>query len=226
MSDDFNKGTKEVLFKRARGKCSNPTCRRETSLAHSEPNKAVNLGEAAHITAASPGGPRYDPALSVEERKAPSNGIWLCETCAKLVDSDSPKYTVELLQKWKNIAEAGDEGEAAKMAIFSKMEEAMPELLEEMRKDLAAYPLKREFILKKKPWIYNGGTVLGEYAISLVYNYEDHDSLGDKIDILCNHRLIVDITRNHPKRYRFTEDFVDYLTQAQEQENAAKTESE
>jgi hypothetical protein len=68
MRDDFSQSTKEVLFKRARGKCSNPTCRRETSLSHSEPNKAVNLGEAAHITAASPGGPRYDPALSVEER--------------------------------------------------------------------------------------------------------------------------------------------------------------
>ncbi len=226
MGDDFNKRTKEVLFKRARGKCSNPECRRETSLAHSEPNKAVNLGEAAHITAASLGGPRYNPAISAEERKSPRNGIWLCETCAKLIDSDSPKYTVELLQRWKNIAEAADEGEAAKMAIFSKIEEAMPELLEGMRKDLAGLPLKREFILKKKSWGYNPGRTLGDGSPYIAYCYEDYDSLDDKITILCNNRLIVDITYNNAKRYRFTEDFVDYLTQTQEQKNGAKAESE
>ena len=137
--DDFDQRTKDVLFKRARAKCSNPACRRETCEAHSEEDKAVNTGVAAHITAASPEGPRYDPTLSVEERKSPSNGIWLCQTCAKLIDSDSLKYTVELLRTWKSTAEAGDEREAAKMAMFSKIEKAMPELLEEMREDLVDY---------------------------------------------------------------------------------------
>ena len=226
MRNDFNKRTKEVLFKRARGKCSNPECRRETSLAHSEPNKAVNLGEAAHITAAASGGPRYDPALTVEERKSPSNGIWLCGWCATLIDSDSPKYTIELLQKWKSIAEAGDEGEAAMMAIFSKIEKAMPKLLEEMRKDLAEHPLKREFVLMKRGMKYNAGRTLGDGSLYLAYHYEEHDSLDDKIIILCNYRLVEDITYNDVKRYTFTEDLVDYLTQAQEQKNTAKTESE
>ncbi len=209
MRDDFNQRTKDVLFKRARAKCSNPACRRETCEAHSEEDKAVNTGIAAHITAASPEGPRYDPALSVEERKSIRNAIWLCGTCAKLIDSDSQKYTVEILRAWKIIAEAGDEREAAKMAVFSKIEKVMPELLEEMRKDLAEHPLKREFILMSKSWTYNGGG-----NIYLVYYYEIHDHLDDKITILCNHRLIVDITYNNVKRYKFTENLVDYLTQA------------
>ncbi len=209
MRDDFDQRTKDVLFKRARAKCSNPTCRRETCEAHSEEDKAVNIGVAAHITAASPGGPRYDPALSVEERKFPSNGIWLCQTCAKLIDSDSPKYTVELLRTWKSMAEVGDEREAAKMAVSSKIEQVMPELLEEMRKDLKEYPLKREFILLSKSWAYNSGG--NPY---LAYYYEDHAYLDDKITILCNHRLIVDITYNNVKRYKFTEDWVDYLIQS------------
>lgn len=214
MRDDFDQRTKDVLFKRARARCSNPMCRRETIEAHSEEDKAVNTGVAAHITAASPGGPRYDPTLSIEERKSPSNGIWLCQTCAKLVDSDSPKYTVGLLRTWKSNAEAGDERDAAKMAVFSKIEQVIPELLEEMRNDLAEHPLKREFVLLSKRWTYNGGRTLGDGNSYLAYHYEDHDSLDDKITILCNYHLIVDITYNNVKRYTFTEDLVDYLTQA------------
>ncbi|GHO98715.1 hypothetical protein KSF_087630 [Reticulibacter mediterranei] len=118
-------------------------------MAHSDENKAVNIGFAAHITAAAPGGERYDPTLSAQERGSAHNGIWLCGTCAKLIDSDSQKYTIELLRAWKIIAETGNEHEAAKLAVFSKIEKMMPELLEEMRNDLKGYPLKREFILMR-----------------------------------------------------------------------------
>ena len=34
MRDDFNQRTEVILFKRARAKCSNPACRRETCEAH------------------------------------------------------------------------------------------------------------------------------------------------------------------------------------------------
>ncbi len=61
---------------------------------------------AAHITGASPGGPRYDPSLTSEERTHARNGIWLCETCAKLVDSDVARYTPAILRAWKALAEA------------------------------------------------------------------------------------------------------------------------
>ncbi|MFL5626335.1 MAG: hypothetical protein ACJ788_12155, partial [Ktedonobacteraceae bacterium] len=118
------------------------------------------------------------------------------------------KYTVELLRTWKTIAEAGDEREAAKLAVFSKIEKMMPELLEEMRKDLAEEPLKREFILMKESWSYG---MAGGYQ-PLRYYYDTHDHLDDKITILCNHRLVEDITYNNTKRYNFTEDLVDYLT--------------
>lgn len=209
MRDDFNQRTKDVLFKRARGKCSNPSCRKETSEAHSDENKAVNTGFAAHITAASPEGPRYDSALSVEQRTSASNGIWLCGRCAKLIDSDSPKYAIEILREWKRIAEAGDEREAARIAVYSKLEDTMSDLLSEMRQDLTNYPFKREFILMNRAWTYNSG---GE--MYLAYYYNDHDYLDDKVTILCNHHLVEEITYNNVKRYKFTEDFVDYLTQS------------
>lgn len=64
------------------------------------------VGVAAHITAAAPGGPRYDPALTSEERSRHSNGIWLCEIHGKAVDTDADHFTVEMLRKWKQTAEA------------------------------------------------------------------------------------------------------------------------
>ena len=67
--------------------------------------KALNLSVAAHISAASPGGPRYDTALSREQRSSIENGIWLCQNCAKLIDNDPPRYTTDLLTGWKRKAE-------------------------------------------------------------------------------------------------------------------------
>ena len=72
---------------------------------HTNPALVTNLGVAAHITAASPNGPRFNANLSANERSAIGNGIWLCQTCAKLIDSDSPKYSVEVLERWKKRAE-------------------------------------------------------------------------------------------------------------------------
>src|SRR6266568_3374531 len=85
MGDDFSEAVKSLLASRVGNLCSIPGCRALTIGPQDDPTKAVNVGVAAHITAASPGGPRYDPGLSPEERRAPSNGIWLCQNCAKLV---------------------------------------------------------------------------------------------------------------------------------------------
>lgn len=50
--DDFSQKTIDRLCERVGGKCSNPNCRRETKGPHSNPQKRVSIGEAAHITAA------------------------------------------------------------------------------------------------------------------------------------------------------------------------------
>jgi hypothetical protein len=72
----------------------------------SEPSGVVNVGVAAHITAASQGGPRFDVNISEKERRSASNGIWLCQNCAKLIDSDLEAYSAESLREWKGRAEA------------------------------------------------------------------------------------------------------------------------
>ena len=106
MSDDFSEPVKRALASRVGNLCSNPECRALTSGPQEDQAKALNIGVAAHITAASPGGPRYDPELLAEERSGPSNGIWLCQNCAKLIDNDAIRFTVEVLRAWKIAGEA------------------------------------------------------------------------------------------------------------------------
>lgn len=103
--DDFAKNTINVLRERVAGRCSNPNCRVPTTGPTKDDSRFNNIGIGAHITAASPGGPRYDETLSPKERRSITNGIWLCAKCSKIIDSDAEKYTVSILKGWKNKAE-------------------------------------------------------------------------------------------------------------------------
>lgn len=90
---------------RAGYRCSKPDCRIPTRGAASDDDGTINVGFAAHITAAAPGGPRYDPTLTKDDRRHHRNGIWLCGTHGKLVDDDESHFTVEELLAWKRLAE-------------------------------------------------------------------------------------------------------------------------
>lgn len=104
MRDDFNKNVKDQLAKRVGFRCSNPKCKCST-IGPKSGEESNTTGVAAHITAASPGGPRYDSTLGETERKSIHNGIWLCQSCAKLIDNDKNIYTIMRLIMWKNCAE-------------------------------------------------------------------------------------------------------------------------
>lgn len=103
--DDFKETTKDIMAKRVGYRCSNPSCRKPTCGASDDPNNYSNIGVAAHICAAARGGKRYDPDMSKEERRDIHNGIWLCQSCSKLIDSDDLRYTVDLLHRWKRLSE-------------------------------------------------------------------------------------------------------------------------
>lgn len=209
MRDGFSQDVKDTLSKRVGLLCSNPDCRVLTMGPNSNAEKATNLGVAAHISAASPGGPRYDGSISNEARRSILNGIWLCQSCAKLIDSDPSRYTFQLITKWKMSAEEYAEAMLNRKTIspdFSKLFALMPDLINEIRNDLIEHPILREFILQGRGWIYNSG---GKTV--LVYYYEDHDNLEAKIKLLENNGLVQDITFNNTKRYVLTEEFVQAL---------------
>src|SRR5690349_211383 len=96
--DDFPNPVKQLLARRVGVKCSNPDCRKPTSGPHQLPDKTVSIGVAAHITGAAPGGPRYDSALLTAARRSAGNGIWLCQSCSKLIDCDEARYSAARLR--------------------------------------------------------------------------------------------------------------------------------
>lgn len=103
--DDFTSKTVDVLGKRVGFLCSNPDCRKHTIGPNSDKEKATIVGVAAHISAASPGGPRYDTNMSEKDRKSIENGIWLCVNCSTLIDKDPNAFPDTLLHSWKDVAE-------------------------------------------------------------------------------------------------------------------------
>ena len=105
VRDEFNKPTKDRIAASGAHYCSNPDCRRLTLGPNAARDGKLNLGVAAHITAAAVGGPRFDANLTQDGRAHADNGIWLCQVCAKLIDSDAKRYTVELLAGWKSRAQ-------------------------------------------------------------------------------------------------------------------------
>jgi hypothetical protein len=175
-------------------------------------NNSASIGVAAHITAAANGGPRYDPSLNPEERAAAENGIWLCQTCSRLVDVDVASFSEDQLREWKTLAEMraylGIRGFGIVVSkSFLRLEDKMPCLVMEMRDDIEKSPFIREFVLLSKSWSYNGDPRNPIFE----YYFEEHEDLKSMMKVMKNYGAVVETTHNKVDRFEFTEDFVEYL---------------
>lgn len=104
--DEFTEATKRTLAERVAWRCSFPGCGKNTVGPDSaDPKKRINNGTAAHICAAASNGPRYDASMSTEDRRAITNGIWMCKDHGTLIDSDYTIYSSDTLRQWKQEAE-------------------------------------------------------------------------------------------------------------------------
>jgi hypothetical protein len=91
-----------ILFGKNAGRCAYPECGKLLVM----PSRRVrdqpkNVGKIAHITAASPSGPRYDASLTTEQRRSEPNLILLCGDHHDVVDAQLEFHTTEWLQKAK-----------------------------------------------------------------------------------------------------------------------------
>jgi hypothetical protein len=105
QANKFLKPVVDVVARRAGFICSNPACLAQTSGPSSTPNKAVVVGEAAHIYGAQPGSARFVEEMSSAQRRDISNAIWLCRNCHGLADRDPQGYPPELLFEWRRAHE-------------------------------------------------------------------------------------------------------------------------
>lgn len=106
--EDFPLPIKKALAERAGFRCSFPGCGAPTVGPSDESDDtSSNVGMACHIVAAASGinARRVDLNMSRNERVAINNGIWMCYTHGKLIDTDENRFTVEMLKKWREMNE-------------------------------------------------------------------------------------------------------------------------
>jgi hypothetical protein len=190
---EFSQRPKDILAQRASQWCSNPDCLNETSGPHSDATRAVNLGEAAHIRGANPDSPRYDRAMTDEQRRHISNGIWLCTGCAKEIDKDEKRFPVKLLLIWKATHEQWVQHGGIKTLPDYRVREELSRLQKEntdLRRENEALNQKlkskedfqNQYLLMQTPggaWVYISRENRNHYACPSCW-----DNKGNK-EILC-----------------------------------------
>lgn len=139
--DEFLAPVKRKIERLAGHVCS--ICRISTTGANADGSDQITIGTAAHICAASPRGPRFDPNMTPSERSAASNGIWLCRNHGDEIDDDEKHYTVDVLRRLKREAEqASWRRVSGRMPIIANGTASdNGELREAARRDLAAIRL-------------------------------------------------------------------------------------
>lgn len=137
--DNFTQKVKNDLAQQVSNICSNPGCRVMTVA------NGTSIGVAAHITAASENGPRYNKNLSSEERKSGENGIWLCQTCSVLIDKEPQKYSEEVLRSWKK-----ENCEYARSLLGKKVDTNKVIFSPEIRFCLDYFNIENDFMVRKE----------------------------------------------------------------------------
>ena len=190
--DDFTKTTINRAAARVGYRCSYPGCPNATIGASMESNDSIStLGVGAHICAAAKGGPRYDENMTIDERRGIDNCIWLCQTHAKLIDTDVETYTVEVIKGWKKEAEKNASLALADTNYFDEYYRNNGENL---------------FALEG---IFNGLLVEGDYKTLTVMLNQYHSSFTEVYDeLVLRFNIIYDVYCN---RNKLAADLTEYL---------------
>ena len=92
----------KLLYGLAAARCAFPGCKELCAASATKEDRAVPLGNIAHIVAYSNDGPRANPNLDEKDRNGYSNLILLCANHHELVDKQHGTHTTEDLRKWKS----------------------------------------------------------------------------------------------------------------------------
>lgn len=88
--------TYRYLYAYSGNKCAIPNCNQPIF-----EEDGLLVGECCHIEAYSLGGPRYNAAMTEEERNSKNNLMYLCSRHHKIIDNDVNLYTTALLKEIK-----------------------------------------------------------------------------------------------------------------------------
>lgn len=184
---DFSVPTKRKLAEESGRVCANPDCAIHTNGPKAEGSGSINQGRAAHITAAAPGGPRYDESISEDQRRHADNGIWLCTACASLIDDDYNNFSTNLLLSWKKAARDSAHLRVVKRVravqnIETQENEFSLRFLQAAKQDLSKFEVQ---------YNYHGSEIKLDFGIISDDEIQDIDLDGICTGLTINSELII-----------------------------------
>lgn len=204
MRKDFSPKDKIKLAQRSGYICSYPSCEVVT-IAPSEEgdDKTSSVGMACHIYAASDGvnAKRINTDMTDEQLSDISNGIWMCYTHGKLIDTDENRFTADLLKEWKEINESiaslrQETGIDYKTAFKSTSLNKLVENEVILPKEFAINRLVGEALHDSYLSVAWGGGItetIRDYLIEHIRNaYEHGNSDGCTLKIAAHEIIVID----------------------------------
>jgi hypothetical protein len=150
---DYSVGTERALVALSQGTCYYPDC--DIPVIVFIEGRAVTNVQIAHISGAHPGSPRFDPALSDQDRASFDNLVLLCKPHHDLVDRIDPdRFAARVLKEWKMDREGP--GIAALRGLRGLTEGRLEEMLE---KAIRTVGPQREVTLEVVGGVFLGGGV-------------------------------------------------------------------
>lgn len=138
LRDRVPPAQEKVVIARSGNKCAYPGCGLNLAIDPKvDGDRPKATGKVAHIAAASPGGPRYDPEMTPEERGSAQNLIYLCGAHHDAVDTQLQYHTQEFLLETKRTHE-----EAVERAVRNALGEVTYEELMVVCTVIASTPMK------------------------------------------------------------------------------------
>ena len=193
--DDFSPSIINILRKRASYNCSNPDCRASTIAPSEEHNeKIIYIGKAAHITAASVGGPRYDISLSSEKRSSIENAIFLCSNCADMIDKNNGiDFSVKLLKEWKNIHESWVRENLNNSHLVKNNEVDPNKKKEQFYLNVENFEFTKDFdhFLTKATLINNGYSIVTISDIHLILSRPHQSNQGSILYSILKYSILI-----------------------------------
>ncbi|WP_442542589.1 hypothetical protein ACSBOX_11605 [Arthrobacter sp. KN11-1C] len=176
----YSSATVRALFTLSGTTCYFPDCPRSVvTFIDDEPFTEVQI---AHIRAASSDGPRYDPDMTDDERRAFANLILLCTPHHELVDKRHPeRYSVETLVEWKTGRETAMGIERQNLAGVNE-----DGLIEAILAAIASTPPQRKVVVELGIG-YFGAQGLIEFPTETANQFvglEQYKNLGNQILLL------------------------------------------
>lgn len=135
-----------ILCMKSGNRCAFPGCRRILTAEDSPPDRLAVLGEAAHIIAESPAGPRGDFPLSVDERNRYDNLVLLCNVHHQLIDDQPQTYTVERLRAIRDEHEQWVQGRLGPTGDDDRKSELQSRVIEQVYSTVLAVERMPRFV--------------------------------------------------------------------------------